>query len=105
MIFGHSAAKTNPSPPMNQNTAGQPHVWVIPLIIGANSTVAKYCAELKIALAIPRSDAGNQAATILPLAGNDGDSAAPSRNRNVNNISTAPVTVNGAKKGRLIAKE
>ena len=29
-------------------------------MIGANSTVAKYCAELKIADAVPRSAVGNQ---------------------------------------------
>ena len=46
-------------------------------MMGANSTVAKYCAELKMAEAVPRSLAGNQAATMRALAGNDGDSAAP----------------------------
>src|SRR3712207_8397561 len=38
-------------------------------MMGANSAVAKYCAELKMAEAVPRSLAGNQAATMRPLAG------------------------------------
>jgi hypothetical protein len=29
-------------------------------MMGANSTVAKYCAELKMADAVPRSAVGNQ---------------------------------------------
>jgi hypothetical protein len=36
---------------------------------GAKSTVAKYCAELKTADAVPRSLAGNQAATMRPFRG------------------------------------
>ena len=58
-------------------------------MIGANRTVAKYCAELKIAEAVPRSLAGNQAATIRALAGNDGASAKPTRRRSTNRAVTA----------------
>ena len=71
-------------------------------MIGAKSTVAKYCAELKTALAVPRSAVGNHAATIRLFAGKEGDSATPSRKRSVNSINTAPVTVIGSKKGSWI---
>src|SRR5690242_15130022 len=76
---------------MNQNTGGQPNVCVIQPMIGENNTVAKYCAELKIALAMPRSAVGNHAATMRALAGNDGDSVTPSRNRSANNVTSAIV--------------
>jgi hypothetical protein len=69
---------------MIQNTQGQPSLWVIPPMSGVNSTIAKYWAELKMAAARPRSDTGNQAATIRLLAGNDGASAAPSSRRSPN---------------------
>ena len=36
---------------------------------GANSTVAKYCAELKMAAAVPRSAVGNQAERDAAVAG------------------------------------
>src|ERR1041384_5588671 len=58
-------------------------------MIGENSTSEKYCAELKIADAVPRSVVGNQAATIRALPGNDGDSASPSRKRSANSTTTA----------------
>jgi hypothetical protein len=58
-------------------------------MIGANSTVAKYCAELKTADAVPRSLAGNHAATMRPLAGNDGASLKPTRKRSANSTTTA----------------
>src|SRR6187549_343047 len=74
---------------MNQKTGGQPKVWVIQPMIGEKSTVAKYCAELKIALAMPRSAVGNQAATMRAFAGKDGDSATPSRNRSTNSVTSA----------------
>jgi len=54
-------------------------------MIGANTTMAKYCAELNIAHAVPRSLAGNQAATTLLLAENAGDSARSTKKRNANN--------------------
>src|SRR6478736_8684218 len=74
---------------MNQKTGGQPKVCVIQPMIGENRTVAKYCAELKIALAMPRSAVGNHAATMRALAGNDGDSATPSENRSPNHATSA----------------
>ena len=58
-------------------------------MIGANSTVAKYCAELKIADAVPRSFTGNQAATMRPLAGKEGDSDRPTMRRIRNSAETA----------------
>jgi hypothetical protein len=58
-------------------------------MMGANSAVAKYCAELKMAEAVPRSLAGNQAATMRPLAGKEGASARPTSRRNVNRVTTA----------------
>ena len=66
-----------PSAPMTKNTLRQPKACTIQPISGANSTVAKYCAELKMAEAVPRSSVGNQAATMRALAGKEGASAAP----------------------------
>ncbi|MNW17590.1 hypothetical protein D3C71_2168230 [compost metagenome] len=54
--------------------------------------MAKYCAELKIADAVPRSAVGNQAATMRALPGNDGASAKPTRKRRVNRVTTAQAT-------------
>ena len=62
-------------------------------MIGENRTVAKYCAELKIADAVPRSFAGNHAATMRPFAGKDGASARPTRSRSVNSITIADPAV------------
>jgi hypothetical protein len=56
---------------------------------GANTTVAAYWAELKIAAAVPRSLAGNHAATMRLFAGNDGASAAPTRKRSAKSATTA----------------
>ena len=58
-------------------------------ISGAKSTVAKYCAELKMADAVPRSRVGNQAATIRALPGKEGASARPTRKRSPNRTLTA----------------
>ena len=44
-----------PSAPMTTNTCSQPKLNTIQPMIGANSAVAKYCAELKMAEAVPRS--------------------------------------------------
>ncbi len=49
--------------------------------MGAKATRAKYCEELKIAEAVPRSAVGNQAATMRPLPGKTGDCARPERRR------------------------
>ena len=54
---------------MTKNTLRQPKAWASQPISGANSTVAKYWAELKMAEAVPRSLPGNQAATMRALAG------------------------------------
>src|SRR3989337_2686951 len=58
-------------------------------MMGAKMAVAKYCAELKIADASPRSLAGNHADVRRPLPGNDGASAAPTARRSVNSAATA----------------
>ena len=78
---------------------------------GEKSANEKYCAELKMAEAVPRSFVGNQAATIRAFAGNDGASEKPSINRIKNmeipaqasgNISTKPCRkVNSDQKKRL----
>ncbi len=74
---------------MTTKTAGQPKPCTSHPMSGANTTVAAYCAELKIALAVPRSAAGNQAATMRLFAGNAGASAAPTRKRSANNAMSA----------------
>ncbi|GJE45655.1 hypothetical protein AEGHOMDF_4855 [Methylobacterium soli] len=56
---------------------------------GVNSTVAKYCEELKKAEAVPRSLVGNQAAVMRALAGKTGASARPTQRRSVNSTATA----------------
>src|SRR4051812_50194090 len=58
-------------------------------MIGANRTVAKYWAELKIAAASPRSSLGNHAEVMRLLPGNDGASAAPTSRRRPNSAATA----------------
>ena len=69
---------------MTPKTHGQPKEKVIQPISGAKITVAKYCAELKIAEAVARSLLGNHAATTRPLPGKDGNFATPSMKRNPN---------------------
>ena len=69
---------------MMVKTCFQPRVVTTMPMMGANSTWAKYWAELKIAEATPRSWDGNQAATMRLLAGNDGPSAMPSMSRSAN---------------------
>jgi hypothetical protein len=63
-------------------------------MMGANSTVAKYWAELKMAAARPRSLVGNQAEVMRLLPGKEGASAAPTSRRRANSRATAapPVT-------------
>src|SRR6186713_2190435 len=48
---------------------------------GPNATIEKYWAELNMALAVPRSELGNQVATRRAFPGNEGASASPSRKR------------------------
>ncbi|SAJ22078.1 Uncharacterised protein [Enterobacter cloacae] len=81
---------TIPSPPMKKKTCDQPTSCVSQPMIGAKITVAKYCAELKMATAVPLSCAGNQAATIRLLPGNDGASAKPTRKRRVKSAMIMP---------------
>ena len=64
-------------------------------MIGVNSTVAKYCEELKKAEAVPRSEVGNQAAVMRALAGKTGASESPTRSRRLKRTATA---VNPVKK-------
>ena len=56
---------------------------------GAKRTVAKYCAELNMAAAVPVSLVGNQATVILLFAGKAGASAKPRRNLSVKSATTA----------------
>ena len=77
---------------MTTNTCSHPQEWTIQPISGANSTVAKYWAELKIAEAVPRSAVGNQAATIRALPGKEGASAKPTRKRSMNSATMALAT-------------
>jgi hypothetical protein len=51
--------------------------------------VAKYCAELNIAAAVPVSLVGNQATEILLFAGKAGASAIPKRNLKIKSAITA----------------
>ena len=64
-------------------------MWTTKPISGVNSTVAKYCAELKKAEAVPRSAVGNHAAMIRALAGKTGASARPTSSRRPNSTATA----------------
>jgi hypothetical protein len=80
----HTSTNAKPSTPITANTHCQPNACTSQPISGANTTVAAYCAALKIADAVPRSAAGNHVETIRLLAGNDGASAAPTRKRSAN---------------------
>lgn len=82
-----------PITPITMNTWCQPNSCTSHAISGANTTVAAYCAELKMAEAVPRSLAGNHAATMRLLAGNDGASTAPTRKRRQNTMVTAAAPV------------
>ncbi len=75
---------------MKKNTCDQPTSCVSQPMIGAKITVAKYCAELKIATAVPLSCAGNQAATMRLLPGKEGASANPTRKRSVKSATIMP---------------
>src|SRR4051812_28371791 len=85
-VLNHTSESTIPSDPMNQKTTGQLNACVIQPMIGENRTSAKYCEELKTADANPRSAAGNQDATMRPLAGKMGDSVSPIASRKANRI-------------------
>src|SRR5690242_3110636 len=89
MNLNHSGVSKMPSAPIVQKTYCQPNLWTIQPINGANNTRQKYCDELKMADAVPRSFAGNQAATNLPFPGNAGARANPARNKSANNTTNA----------------
>src|SRR6266478_4576653 len=69
----HAKLSARVTPPRNQKHCFQPQRWVIHPRMGANITREKYCDALKMAEARPRSDVGNQLATMRPLPGNTGD--------------------------------
>lgn len=92
MVFLHSAASSTPAAPITRNTCSQPQACTSQPISGAKATVAKYCAELKIEAAKPRSAVGNHAATMRLLPGNEGASAMPTRKRSTNKVVTAQAT-------------
>src|SRR5262249_36216590 len=79
--------------PITKKTECQSNVCTSQPISGANATSAKYCAELKIAEAVPRSDFGNHPATMRAFAGKDGDSARPTMNRSANSATAADTNV------------
>jgi hypothetical protein len=66
---------------MNQKQLLQPVEWIIQPRMGAKTINAKYCAELKMAEARPRSPAGNQEATMRPFPGKTGAWAKPAIRR------------------------
>src|ERR1041385_3404742 len=68
----------------------QPNQCVIAAISGVKAIAAKYCAELKMADAVPRSTAGHHQAPSFALAGKAGDSANPTAKRRTNSVVTAP---------------
>ncbi|MNT07012.1 hypothetical protein D3C72_1417000 [compost metagenome] len=111
MNFTHIAVRMKPMTPITVKTCSQPHAKVSQPSSGEKRASEKYCAELKIAEAVPRSLVGNQAATIRALAGNDGASEKPSIKR-IQNMeipahasgkkSTKPcINVNSDQKNRL----
>src|ERR1700749_2154067 len=66
---------------MNQKLLLQPAEWAIQPRMGPKIISAKYCDELKVAEARPRSLAGNQEATMRPLPGKTGAWANPEISR------------------------
>src|ERR1700759_5883160 len=68
---------------MNQKQLLQPPTCVIEPRMGAKIISAKYCEELKIADARPRSLAGNHDATMRPFPGNTGACAKPAISRRI----------------------
>src|SRR5580698_5705783 len=82
----NSAAPIRPMAPIARKTLRQPYSWASQPISGANATSEKYCEELKMALAVPRSECGNQLATIRALSGKDGHSAKPRAKRRANRL-------------------
>ena len=54
---------------------------MIQVMKGAQNAMPTYCAAMKLAVAMPRSWAGNQAVTTRPLAGKAGASKKPTAMR------------------------
>src|SRR5258707_257154 len=77
-------AAASPMTPMKKKDAGQPRLCTISASIGLKANTAKYWVELKIAEAVPRSEAGNQLATMRALAGTPGAEASPTTKRMMN---------------------
>src|ERR1700722_20593398 len=98
MLFTQIRTKTKPSAPINQKQLLQPAECAIHPRIGAKIISAKYCEELKIAEARPRSLAGNQEATMRPFPGNTGAWAKPAISRR------KKITPNAAPAARKPAK-
>ena len=69
---------------MTKKTECQSKVCTSQPMKGAKTTREKYCAELKMAEAVPRSEPGNQAATSRALPGKEGLSARPTMKRMAN---------------------
>src|ERR1700733_10292399 len=82
----NSAAPIRPMMPIARKTLRQPYSCDSQPISGAKATSEKYCEELKMALAVPRSELGNQLATMRALAGKEGHSANPSAKRRANRL-------------------
>src|ERR1700733_14248407 len=82
----NSAAPIRPMMPIARKTLRQPYSCDSQPISGAKATSEKYCEELKMALAVPRSAWGNQLATMRALAGKLGHSAKPSAKRSANRL-------------------
>lgn len=80
------------------NTDCHPRVCTTQPIKGANSTVAAYCAELEMAVAVARSAVGNQEAMIRALPGKHGALAKPTSSRSRNIEVTAQVVGSQPKK-------
>src|SRR5580700_12271597 len=83
---------------MNQKQLRQPAECAIQPKIGAKIISAKYCEELKIADARPRSLAGNHDATMRPFPGKTGACAKPAISRRMK------ITVKAAVAARYPAK-
>src|ERR1700735_5622008 len=98
MFLSQIRAKTKPSTPMNQKQLFQPAEWIIQPRMGAKIINAKYCEELKIAEARPRSFEGNQEATMRPFPGKTGAWANPDTSRK------RKITVKAAPAARYPAK-
>src|SRR5580700_8624102 len=81
MLVNQRTVSSAPSAPRNQKQLCHPKRWSRPPKMGAKMGSAKYCDELKMADARPRSEVGNQAATMRPLPGNTGACARPEQIR------------------------